>query len=46
VQNGRAVDHRDWLSGLGSIMSFGVDAAGELYVLSANGRVYRLEPGS
>jgi hypothetical protein len=28
---------------LGSVLSFGVDAAGELYILSANGRVYRLE---
>ena len=46
VSNGRAVDHRDWLTGLGSITSFGVDAVGELYVTSGNGRVYRLEPAS
>ncbi|MBV9878937.1 MAG: PQQ-dependent sugar dehydrogenase [Gemmatirosa sp.] len=28
---------------LGSVASFGVDASGELYVLSANGKVYALE---
>jgi glucose/arabinose dehydrogenase len=43
-ENGQAVDRRSWdVGGLGSVLSFGEDAAGELYVLSANGRVYRLE---
>jgi glucose/arabinose dehydrogenase len=43
-ENGQAVDQRSWDVGdLGSVLSFGVDAAGELYILSANGRVYRLE---
>jgi glucose/arabinose dehydrogenase len=42
--NGQAVDQRSWEVGsLGSVLSFGEDVAGELYVLSANGRVYRLE---
>jgi glucose/arabinose dehydrogenase len=42
--NGQAVDQRSWSVGsLGSVLSFGEDAAGELYILSANGRVYRLE---
>jgi glucose/arabinose dehydrogenase len=42
--NGQAVDRRTWSVGaLGSVLSFGEDSAGELYVLSANGRVYRLE---
>lgn len=42
--NGQAVDQRSWdVGSLGSVLSFGEDAAGELYVLSANGRVYRLE---
>ena len=27
---------------LGNVLSFGVDAAGELYILSGNGRVYKL----
>jgi glucose/arabinose dehydrogenase len=38
-----AVDHRDWgVGAIGNILSFGMDAAGELYMLSANGRVYRV----
>jgi glucose/arabinose dehydrogenase len=45
VKGGRAVDHRDWALGtLGRISSFGQDAAGELYIVSHSGRVYRLEP--
>lgn len=40
-----AVDHRELFSGgAGRILSFGQDAAGEVYVLSSNGRVYRIEP--
>jgi glucose/arabinose dehydrogenase len=43
-ENGQAVDQRSWdVGALGSVLSFGEDAAGELYVLSAYGRVYRLE---
>jgi glucose/arabinose dehydrogenase len=42
---GQAVDRRSWSVGsLGSVLSFGEDADGEMYVLSANGRVYRLDP--
>jgi glucose/arabinose dehydrogenase len=42
--DGEAVDRRSWAVGaLGSVLSFGEDSAGELYVLSGNGRVYRLE---
>jgi glucose/arabinose dehydrogenase len=42
--NGQALDRREWNVGpLGSVLSFGEDSAGELYVLSANGRVYRLD---
>lgn len=38
-----AADRREWSIGnVGSVTSFGVDAAGELYILSSNGRVYRL----
>jgi len=41
----RAVDHRTWEVGdVGNVASFGEDAAGELYLASANGRVYRLAP--
>jgi glucose/arabinose dehydrogenase len=40
--NGAATDLRDWnLGSVGSITSFGEDAAGELYLTSSNGRVYK-----
>ena len=40
-----AADRRELIAGgAGSILSFGQDAAGEVYVLSSNGRVYRIEP--
>lgn len=43
---GAAADRRSWDFGsIGSVLSFGEDAAGELYVLSGNGRVYRMVPG-
>ncbi len=41
--DGKAEDHREWNVGdLGQVLSFGEDSARELYILSANGRVYRL----
>lgn len=44
--DGRAADQRNWeLGDVGQIMSFGQDASGELYILSTNGKVYRLAPG-
>lgn len=37
----------EWdLGDLGKITSFGVDAFGELYIVTANGRVYRIESGA
>jgi glucose/arabinose dehydrogenase len=43
--NGQANDARSWqLGDVGQILSFGEDASGEMYVLSANGRVYRFVP--
>src|SRR5690606_13451327 len=40
-----ATDQRELVAGgAGNILSFGQDAAGEVYVLSSNGRVYRIEP--
>jgi len=44
-QGGQALDRREWALGdVGSVLSFGEDAAGELYVLSSSGRVYRIDP--
>ncbi len=42
--NGQATDPREWpaLSPGGQVTSFGEDARGELYVMTAAGRVYRL----
>lgn len=48
VTNGRATSPRAWeVAGgpLGSVVSFGQDAAGELYIASQNGNVYRLVAG-
>jgi glucose/arabinose dehydrogenase len=48
VQQGQAVEQRDRTAELGgalaSVSSFGEDARGELYLLSHEGTVYRLEP--
>jgi hypothetical protein len=35
-ENGVAVDQKDWGLSMGLVTSFGVDFAGELYVLSGN----------
>lgn len=47
LEAGAAVDQYDWptLAPGGSVPSFGRDAQGELYVLSAAGVVYRVVPG-
>ena len=43
----QAADRQEWNVGdLGNVLSFGVDGAGELYILSQNGRVYRLVKAS
>lgn len=41
------VEQRDWgLGAAGQVVSFGRDGAGELYVVSASGRVFRIVRGS
>jgi glucose/arabinose dehydrogenase len=46
MTGGVATDHADWptLRPGGAVPSFGEDAAGELYVLSADGRVLKIVP--
>jgi glucose/arabinose dehydrogenase len=43
--NGTAVDQKDWGLTMSSVTSFGLDAAGEIYVLTGNG-VFRIARGS
>ncbi|MEO8577266.1 MAG: PQQ-dependent sugar dehydrogenase [Gemmatimonadales bacterium] len=46
-QNGVATDKRTWdLISVGAVTSFGEDAAGELYLTSANGGVYKIVRGA
>lgn len=43
LASGQAVDQRTWSTdNVGMIKSFGLDAAGEIYILSTGGRVYRV----
>jgi glucose/arabinose dehydrogenase len=42
VSGGAAVGHVNWQVTVGSVLSFGMDSAGEMYILAANGRVYRV----
>lgn len=47
VYNGTATEKRQWdLGSVGSVTSFGEDSSGELYLTSANGRVYKFVRGS
>lgn len=43
VSGGALSSQRDWgLTGLGNIVSFGRDGQGELYLISATGKIYRI----
>ena len=48
LENGRAVDARDWRPSLGrgvnDISSFGVDGDGEGYIVDHDGEVYKIVP--
>ncbi len=50
VENGRAVDPRDWTAvlgrGLSRPSSFGVDGDGEVYIVDHDGEVYKVVPAS
>lgn len=39
-----ATDHTEWLTDIGQVNSFGVDASGELYVLTWEGEVGKIVP--
>ncbi len=43
-QNGSATDKRDWKlsENIGHIVSFGEDSSGELYIVSENGKIFRV----
>jgi glucose/arabinose dehydrogenase len=41
-ENGIVTERLQWLTGIGNVYSFGQDGAGELYILTANGRVLRI----
>jgi hypothetical protein len=46
VSGGAAVDHLTWPVGnTPAVTSFGMDSARELYVLSVNGRVFKIVKG-
>jgi|GEM_PF-530469 len=48
LSGGVAVEATDWtatIGGTGSVVSFGVDGAGNLYLVSLSGTVYRVEAG-
>jgi glucose/arabinose dehydrogenase len=42
-QNGQVSEETQWLTGVGSITSFGEDALGELYVTVSSGSVYKIQ---
>ena len=50
LENGRAVEARDWKAALGrgvnDIVSFGVDGDGEGYIVDHDGEVYKIVPAS
>jgi len=46
LENGQITAQHDWgIIGLGPVLSFGRDDSGEMYILTANGIVYKVVPG-
>jgi hypothetical protein len=48
VYNGGVIEATDWtneVGTVGSLSSFGIDASGEIYVLSLSGTVSKIVPG-
>jgi len=47
VERGRVVERREWRMGdTGPVVSFGEDAAGEAYIVSHDGRIFRIVPAA
>jgi hypothetical protein len=47
ADDGSVVDAHEWIEPgrLSAVTSFGVDAAGEVYLTTADGSIWRLVPG-
>jgi hypothetical protein len=42
--DGAAADEQQWIDSIGNVTSFGLDAGGELLVVTRGGTIYRMVP--